>query len=96
MPQSVRGAGMPRPRKPRAASSRMESATWKVANTTMVPMALGMMWRPTIAGPAPAHHPDGLDVLADAQGQRLAPDEPGRDQPAHEGDDQDEQDLGGW
>ncbi len=42
------GSGMPSPMKPRAASKRMESATWKVANTTMVPMELGTMCRPTM------------------------------------------------
>ena len=36
---------------------------------------------------AAAHDPDGLHVLADAQRQRLAPDQPGRDEPGHEGED---------
>ena len=45
VPQSVLGAGTPSPKKPSAASSKIESATWKVANTTMVPTALGMMCR---------------------------------------------------
>ena len=72
VPQSVWGAGTPRPMKPSAASSRIESATWKVANTTMVPTELGMMCRPMIRLTATAHDPHGLDVLPVAQGQRLA------------------------
>ena len=48
MPQSVFGAGTPRLRKPSAASSRIASATWKVALTMIVPIVFGMMWRTTI------------------------------------------------
>ena len=53
----------------------MASATWKVALTTMVPIGVGDDVAEDDPAPAPAHDPDGLDVLADAQGQRFAPDE---------------------
>ena len=53
------------------------------------------MCRPTMRRLPTTHHPDRLDVLADAQGQGLAPYEPGRNQPADEGDDDDEEHFGG-
>ena len=59
----------------------MASATWKVALTMIVPMALGIMWRKTIAARLTAHHLHGLDVLTGPQRQGLAPHQTGRRQP---------------
>ncbi len=73
----------------------MASATWNVVVTTMVPIVLGMTWRSTIRPPTATHHPGRLDVIPHPQRQGLAPDEPGGDQPGHEGDDTDEEREGG-
>ena len=96
-PQSVSGAGTPRPMKPSAASSRIASATWNVALTMIVPIVFGMMWRSTIRAVAAAHHAHGQHVLAHAQRQRLAAHEPGRHEPGREADheDQDRRATGG-
>ena len=93
-PGRLRAAARPRPRKLSMARNRIASATWKVALTTIVPTAFGVMCRSTDARPAAAHHLDRLHVLAHPQAQRLAADQPGDGEPGRQRDDEDH--VAGW
>ena len=68
----------------------MASATWKVALTTIVEIALGRMWRTTDRTEPPPMTRDGLHELAGAQGQAFAPHQPGGHLPGQEGQHDDE------